>query len=484
MAHPLLTEPVSPGAEKKGSWSQQYGERHKLHRIDTLPAGIAGPKKVRLYRRQQHYVLQWWDPTAKTNLSDRVDGDLVAAVARARTIEERLTHFKTSGHVRQRRASHRDLVEAFLADAHRRADAGDLDPASVRRYGAALQHYLDFCEQLAIVRSCPHAAGVNREFRMQLAAFLEKRHVAPNGNAGADSRPMRGQRFVLDTVRALYQWSSDPERGNLLPEGFHNPFFRQTRHESLLRGDPLAEPDISLKMAIDLVTACDRFQLRLFAPLLLFGLRAAEPCYLFAEYLDSFWLRVPCNPDLGYQTKGRRDKRCPLVDDLRPLWDELRQGREHGLLFERRRASDGKLARLRGASLEALVTEYRQRCATEMVNTAGRRRHVRDAVFRDAGGLSYDHIQGEFLSLARRLHWPAQATLKDLRHLFATSMNNASLPEAYRRYLMGQAPSRAAVTAYTHLNDLARVYSEAVRREWQPLIDAILHRLSALKDER
>jgi hypothetical protein len=56
-------------------------------------------------------------------------------------------------------------------------------------------------------------------------------------------------------------------------------------------------------------------------------------------------------------------------------------------------------------------------------------------------------------------------------------MSNAAMPEAYRRYLLGQAPARAAVSAYTHLNELARHYAEAVRREWQPLVEAILRRL-------
>jgi hypothetical protein len=54
------------------------------------------------------------------------------------------------------------------------------------------------------------------------------------------------------------------------------------------------------------------------------------------------------------------------------------------------------------------------------------------------------------------------------------------MPEAYRRYLLGQAPARAAVSAYTHLNELARHYTEAVRREWRPLVEAILCRLSVL----
>jgi hypothetical protein len=124
-----------------------------------------------------------------------------------------------------------------------------------------------------------------------------------------------------------------------------------------------------------------------------------------------------------------------------------------------------------------VVAEFRRRCAASRAQDAGGRKRFRDEVLREAGGLRYDHLEQEFGALARRLRWPVGATLKDLRHLFATAMNDAALPEAYRRYLLGHAPARAAVTAYTHLNELARHYTEAVRREWRPLVEAILRRL-------
>ena len=68
------------------SWSERYGARHRFQRIKDFPHGIAAPKKVRLYHRLDHYVLQWWDPAARKNVADRVDGDLVSAIARARLI--------------------------------------------------------------------------------------------------------------------------------------------------------------------------------------------------------------------------------------------------------------------------------------------------------------------------------------------------------------------------------------------------------------
>lgn len=59
-------------------------------------------------------------------------------------------------------------------------------------------------------------------------------------------------------------------------------------------------------------------------------------------------------------------------------------------------------------------------------------------------------------------------------------MNNAAMPESFRRYLMDQAPGRAAIVAYTHLHELKRHYAEAVRREWTPLVAAINRRVTEL----
>jgi hypothetical protein len=463
------------------SWTARYGEKHRFRRVTDFPAGVQAPRRVRIYRRGDGLLVQWWDPGRRRNTAERVEGDLISAIARARQIEDRLSNFKSARPAGRSRVAHAELVTAFLNDLCKRADAGDLDPATVRRYSAALGHYLAFCGQPEVAKAYPHGGGVNRDFRLRLAAFLAQRQVTPNGRAQGKGRPLKGQGFILDTVRALFEWAADTERGNLLPEGFRNPFRHSSPARSVLQGDPLAEPDITLSMAIDLVAACDRFQLRLFVPMLLFGLRASEPTYLFKEHFGGDWLRVPNNPDLHYRTKGRRDKRFPLPDDLRPLWEELRRGQSQGLLYERRGVVEGpEKAPLRGASLAEVVAEYRRRCTGRGDVTAAGRQRLRDAVLHEAGALTYDHIEDEFTALARRLGWPTQATLKDLRHLFATTMNNAAMPEGFRRYLMGQAPGRAAIVAFTHLHELKRHYAQALHREWPALLTAINRRVVEL----
>lgn len=461
------------------SWSERYGERHRWKRFQSFPSGITQPKKVRVYERPGHYLLNWWDPAAKRSLSERVDGDLLAALSRARQIDDRVTSVRTAGIGSARRISVPDLAAKFLTDLTRRSDAGEISSHTVSRYRSALGHLLAYCASPGVVKQFPTAGSVNREFRLGLLAFLSNRPVSGNGRAKAKQHPMHGQEFVRDTVRAMFEWAADPNRGGLLPEGFASPFLRNSQPRAVLKGDPLAAPDITLPMAIELVEVCDAYQLRLLVPVLLFGLRAAEPCILFVENMTDDWLKVPCIPELGIVTKGRRDKRFPLIEDLQPFWKLLQGGRPKGLLHERRAVLDGReKAPLRTAALPDLIAEYQQRCAQAKNTTAVDRDLIRERLLKDAGGIDYDHIQDEFTTLAKQLAWPVAATLKDLRHLFATTMNNAAMPEAYRKYLLGQAPGRAAITAYTHLNDLPRHYAEAVRREWAPLVAAVNSRVA------
>jgi hypothetical protein len=460
-------------------WTERYGTKHRWSRLADFPAGMVPPKKVRVYQRAGHFLLNWWDPGEKKNLSERVDGDLLAALVRARQIDERVTAVRTAGVGRSKRIGHADLVGKFLDDLSRRADAGEVVARTVGRYRVALGHYLAYCAQPAVTKEFPAAIGVNRTFRLGLAAYLGDRPVTGNGRIGAAAHLMRGHQFVLDTVRAMYEWAADPDRGGLLADGFRNPFLRTGGRRPIFQGDPLAAPDVTVPMVVSLIEACDQFQLRLFAPIVLFGLRAAEPCHLFTDDLANGWLSVRCRPELGVTTKGRRDKRFPLLPELSDFWAILQSCEPRVLLYNRRPVDEKTVvAPLRDATILEMADAYQRGCAS--VATAAERLRVRDRVFGDAGALRYDDVDAEFRRLAARLDWPAAGTLKDLRHLFATAMNNAGMSEAYRRYLLGHAPGTAAAVAYTHLDDLRAHYERAVRREFVDVLNAIQVRTAAV----
>ncbi len=436
------------------SWSQRYGERHRQHRITEFPHGIDPPQKVRLYQRRDHYVLQAWDPSQRRTISDRVDGDLLDALTRARQIDERLINYRRSG-IARGRSNHRELVARYLAELTQRANAGEISPKTVARYASALDHYLDYVRSIGQLES-GDIHQVNREFQLGLAAYLTSVTVSPNGHAHARQRPLTRGDYVLDVVRGMYRWATDPQRGNLLGDGFLDPFVGHCPRRA--ERDPMEDPAITLEMAAKFLTACDEWQRPVFAAILLWGLRPSELGWIFRENCTGGFVSIKSLPELGYQTKGRRDKRVSILSAVEGLWFPQHSATGQGLLFRRRQSVGTDTS-----SYLDVVETYRDLISN--VTSAAERQRIRNGLHRELGGVDYDTLEREFRAMAKRLGWPRTATLKGFRHLFATALENAGMPEFYRRYLMAHSTGRSAITTYTHLNQLRQQYERAVTAE-------------------
>jgi hypothetical protein len=468
--------------DKKSMWTERYASKHRWQRVEHFPAGIEPPKKVRIYQRVDHYLLQVWDPSVKANVTERVNGDLVTAIVRARETENRLQHLRTSGCTKPVRLSHRDLVTRYQNDLKARINAGELDPKTLPRYEAALRPYVVFCQVGEISKRYPQPSMIDREFRLAFQKFLDDWLVTSNGHHEGRRHKLKSKSYVLATVRALYQWACDPDRGNSLPREFRNPFLKGIERSKIHHGDPLNQPDITMEMVREFIAVCSTYELRLFIPLIVFGLRASEPRYLFQEHMQHEWLLVHNLPELDYTTKGRREKRFPLVAACLPIWTFLRGTRKQGLLLQRETVVSGKEKALLGdLSLPRLIESYQQGCQRSDHSDRIKRRLFRNVLLRQAGAITYETTEGHFNGIARRLGWPEKATLKDFRHLFATTLASSGMPECYRRYLMGHAPGRDAIVAYTHLSDLSNQFNKFCHGSWKPLLDAVNSRLNALE---
>ena len=258
----LLISPSSP------TWSDRYGDRHRLERITDFPRGVAPPSKVRLYWRRDHYVLQWWDPGAKRTLSDRVEGDLVAALTRIRVIEVRLQERGTCHNNGHRRLTFADLTEAFQKNLRQRADADEIDIRTVGRYASALAYLRHFSEQPSIQSRYPHPGRVDRDFVLEFLAFLKTRVVTRNGRAQGVAGRLTSVEYILATAHAAFTWAADPDRGALLASDFRNPFRGQAGAIRSRSAGPCAAPPITIPMAVDWLQVCDDCQRRLFVPLM------------------------------------------------------------------------------------------------------------------------------------------------------------------------------------------------------------------------
>lgn len=458
------------GSLEQRGWSERYREKHRLVRVTPSSAGnISLPKTVRIYRRTDHHVLQWWEPANKKTLSLKVTGDLIDAVAKGREIESRLTNFRSSGNAHGR-LSHSELVSAYLKDLESRANAGEIDLGTVARYRAPLEcHYLVFVAKPEVARRYSSVTRVDRNFQLEFLQFLQSRNVSANGRVAGTGRPMRGQRYVIDTVRAMFHWAADSQRGNLLPTGFVNPFRRRAAEQR--RVQELLQPDVTMEMTAEFILKCDLFQLPIFSVLALYGLRPGELGWLFGEDMSDGWFRVAGIPELSYSTKGKRDKQFPMLECLRRFWEPRSAGLRDGLMFHARKKA---LRKLPMPSKESLTMQFQEQ--RSHAETAAKLRTLRNRLLASAGQLTYDPIRLEFGKLARRLSWPRVATVKDFRHLFATSLENAGVPESYRRFFMGHAPGREAIVNYTHLNRIREHFLNAIEREYKPVVAAIEQR--------
>lgn len=446
----------------------KYADRHKLRRIRDFPIGVDAPKRVRIYSRRDHFLLQWWDKLEKQTLNERVQGDLVSAISRAREIDERLAHFKTSGG-KKAKLKHDEIVKAFKQNLKKRADSGEIDIATVERYSSAVNFYMDFTRRPNVSRKYASVAEVDRDFQLEFTTYLSNVQVAPNGHPNSVVRPLKNPSYVVDVIRAMLQWAADPRKGDLLPRGFDNPFKGVNQKPRRRVLDIIDELKVSASMAVDLVGECDEFQLPIFGTLLLYGLRPGELGWLFWNHINDKWVEVACLPELDYMTKGRRDKRFPTVPCLLKTMGKVGNCTDEFVFGSRNRSDD---------SFRATLTDLRREFDKRRqigYEDASRRRRLRDAIMRESGQLTYDHVSREFSKLKKVLKWSNRPTLKDLRHLFCSSLENAGVPEYYRRYLMGQSPGNAPIVAYTHLtgDNLRRHFQRTLDTEFRPIVEAI-----------
>jgi hypothetical protein len=466
--------------QESNNWVEKYSERHRFQRVTELPSGISLPKKVRIYQRFDHFVLQWWDRQVKKTLSTRVDGDLIEAITKAREIDEKLLNFRrtSSGNPK---LNHNQLIDLYKTYLEKRADMGEIAPATVMRYKNAIVHFEHFVKQPHILSRYDRVCKVDSNFAMDFRAYLKNLWITPNGHSKGMKKRLTSAPYVINVVRGLFVWAMNDRSGHLLPEGFINPFAGKYRDTEVVSEDLLGDPDITLNMAVDFLRECDVWQLPLFCMYIFYGLRVSEPCWLFTDSISDDWIKIECDKSIGYVTKGRRGKRLPLVAPVKRALELAACLSNNGLLFQRRQ--NVKLKQVRGLtrSREEFRETFSKKVMELKVSSASRSIEIRNEIHHQSGGLTYGLIEKEFLMIRDRLRWPKNATLKDFRHLFSTCIGNSGIPEHYRKYLMGQSQGKAAIVRYTHLNQLQEQFHSGLQRQMGPALDALRDRLDELE---
>ncbi len=89
----------------------------------------------------------------------------------------------------------------------------------------------------------------------------------------------------------MFNWASNIERGNLLPEGFRNPSDKAARMQRSTANYPFGEPNVTMSMPVVFISRCDAFQLPRFATLILCGLRV---CYFESNLMANGLRSIAC----------------------------------------------------------------------------------------------------------------------------------------------------------------------------------------------
>jgi integrase len=276
--------------------------------------------------------------------------------------------------------------------------------------------------------------------------YLRTVQVAPNGHANSRRRHLldKGIKYILCCCRTMFNYA------------------RKRRHLSPYAENPFSELDLD-RIPVDnarpivlftpdqeraFLEACDAWQFPLFLTLMMTGLRPGELCHLLLpDDLDLAGrvLRVREKPQLGWHVKTRNEREVPLVE---PFVNVLRihiGRRTRGPVFLRRVIRDSSAVLSLADRAEAdLQLEAARRVAAQEDDSADdlsrqERLRIARSVWRDAGTMKIEEIRKEFMRLTMAIAAGHLTAPKMLRHLFATTLQDANVDPLIRCELMGHA---------------------------------------------
>lgn len=360
-----------------------------------------------------------------------------------------------------------DLVRKWL-DHHEQIRRSSL--ATVRRYRTAVQYLATFVQQRdPKLRADRFNAGMAEEFVRHLRGV----RAAPNGHPNAAVRPLRdkGVVFILEACRALFAFAAKQRH---LPAYAVNPFSALSIERMPIDDAKPVRP-MTPQQELAFFQACDEWQFRIFFVLAFTGLRVGELTHLLIDQdldLDAGLLRVSNKAALGWQVKTRNVRDVPL---LPPVVDVLRTvvaNRLAGPVFVGRNVAAGKTKPLLLAhSVLEFEQEVQRRIAAaqtglESMLSRSAAASIARSAWVDAGAIKETKVRAEFMKVTRKIGLPHLTCPKDLRHLFATSLQAAGVDAMIRRDVMGHTTLQMT-SHYTH-----------------PLMATRLHELSRLEGVR
>ncbi len=349
---------------------------------------------------------------------------------------------------------------------------------TINRYRTATDHLIRFLRDVRPVRLASNFTARDAE---AFVRHLRSVEVAPNGHAHSKKRKLldKGVKFICECCRTLYMYAAKRRHLSAYAE---NPFTAIGAGEMPVDD---AKPIVlfTAEQEQKFLEACDEWQFPIFLTLMLTGVRPGELCHLLLPEdldLEAGLLHVRNKPRLGWQVKTRAARSIPLVPVLADVLRVAVYGRQTGPVFRQPRCERlGHRPALEGLDRQALEAEASKRAEAEQ-HKLGRglsrqeRQSVALKIWRDVASLKEDRIRNEFIRLACKVGVEHATAPKALRHLFATSLQEANVDPLVRNLLMGHASGQGgrpggglgmtAVYTHTQMETIRQSLDEALAR--------------------
>ena len=331
--------------------------------------------------------------------------------------------------------------------------------ATVRRYRTAVEHLASY---VAGARGNLRTDRFDTSMAERFVRYLRTTKVSPNGHANTRLRRMRdkGIVFILGTCRALFNFAREQRH---LPAYAPNPF-SGLAIERMPIDDAKPIRPLTPEQEVAFFSACDPWQFRVFFILAFTGLRVGELTHLLIDNdvsFDDSLIRIRNKPGLRWQVKTRNLRDVPLLPEAREVLRTcVGDSRSGPVLLRRRFACTGLRPPLAGRSMPELEREVTNRIEAAQARqdaplTRLQVHRIGWTVWRDAGAVKETTIRTEFMRITKRIGLGHLTCPKDLRHLFATSLQAAGVDPMVRRDIMGH--TTLEMTAhYTHTQNGTR----------------------------
>lgn len=276
----------------------------------------------------------------------------------------------------------------------------------------------------------------------------------------------KGIVFILGTCRTLFNFAGNQRH---LPAYASNPFSGLAIERMPIEDSKVIQP-LTDGQELDFFTACDAWQFRIFFALAFTGLRVGELTHLLIDNdvrLDQNVVRITNKPGLIWQVKTRHLREVPLLCETAKVVRACVGNRQSGPVFlQRRMAANRVNPPLQGRSMAELELEVSNRMEKSLarhdaVLPREQAARIARSVWRDAGAIKESTIRTEFMKVTKRIGLRHLTCPKDLRHLFATSLQAAGVDPMIRRDIMGHT-TLEMTSHYTHTQDGTR-YRELSR---------------------